>query len=158
VFGLRAQSIERWVIGSAGGSYYDGVNNFEMDFTVGETVITTINNTNNWLTQGFQQPKEPMSWVSIQDYSDDPAQVIIYPNPVIDQININIQNAQAGNYRVMVFDVLGRLLIDENIISGFDGSAKLNLNFNSYATGSYYLRILNEKKIIQTGKIIKVDQ
>jgi hypothetical protein len=155
--GLNAQSVERWVIGSAGGSYYDGVNNFEMDYTVGEVMVTTISNVNNTLTQGFQQPFK-LAWVSVQDYSENPAQVILYPNPVVDQLNLSIQNAKTGEYRVMVFDVLGQLLIDQTVSAGFDGAAQLNLNFRSYATGNYYVRIVHEKKIIETGKIIKIDQ
>jgi hypothetical protein len=157
VLGLQAQSVERWVIGSAGGSYYDGVNNFEMDYTVGEVMVTTISNVNNTLTQGFQQPFK-LEWVSVQDYSENPAQIILYPNPVVDQLNLNIQNAKTGEYRVMVFDVLGQLLIDQNVSAGFDGTAQLNLNFSPYATGNYYVRITHEKKILQTGKIIKIGQ
>jgi hypothetical protein len=158
VLGLRAQSVERWVIGSAGGSYYDVGSNFEMDYTVGEVMVTTMSNVNNTLTQGFQQPKNPLTWVSVQDYSENPALVILYPNPVVDQLNLSIQNAKTGEYHVMVFDVLGQLLMDQTVSAGFDGSAQLNLNFSSYATGSYFVRIIHEKKIIQTGKIIKIGQ
>jgi hypothetical protein len=158
VFGLKAQSVERWVIGSAGGSYYDGVHDFEMDFTVGELMVTTETNVNNTLTQGFQQPQNPLSWVSVQDYSENPSHVILYPNPVIDQLNLSIQNAKSGEYRIMVYDVIGQLLIDNTISAGFDGTARANLDFNSYATGNYYVRIIHEKKTIQTGKIIKIDQ
>jgi hypothetical protein len=154
--GLRAQSIERWVIGAAGGTWYNGTN-FEIDYTVGELAVTTISNTNNTLTQGFQQPKEPLSWVSVQEYSDNPAQIILYPNPVVDQLNISIQNAQTGKYRVMVFDMLGQLLADETTSAGFDGTARLNMGFEPYPTGNYFVRILHEQKIIQTGKIVKVN-
>jgi hypothetical protein len=155
-FGLRAQSIERYVIGSAGGSYYDGINNFEMDYTVGEVAITTIGTT-NILTQGFQQPFK-LTWVAVHEYSDNPAQVIMYPNPIVDQLNISIQNAQSGVYRVMVFNLLGQLLIDQSTSAGFDGAAQLNVDFGRYATGNYFVRIMHEQKIIQTGKIIKINQ
>jgi hypothetical protein len=154
-YGLKAQSIERYVIGSAGGSYYNGVD-FEMDYTVGEVAITTIG-TNNILTQGFQQPFR-LTWVSVQEYANNPAQAIIYPNPVVDQLNISIQNAKTGEYRVVVYDLLGQLLIDKSAVVGFDGIAQLNLDFQQYPTGNYFVRIMNEQKIIQTGKIIKINQ
>jgi hypothetical protein len=155
-FGLRAQSIERYVIGSAGGTYFDGVN-FEMDYTVGEVAITTISNSSNTLTQGFQQPFK-LTWVSVQEISDNPSQVILYPNPIVDQLNISIQNAQTGAYRVMVYDLLGQLLIDQSTGAGFDGTAQLSVDFDRYATGNYFVRIMHEQKIIQTGKVVKINQ
>jgi hypothetical protein len=155
-FGLRAQSIERYVIGSAGGTYFNGID-FEMDYTVGEIAITTISNTSNTLTQGFQQPYG-LTWVAVQEYSDNPSDIILYPNPIVDQLNISIQNAQTGVYRVMIFDVLGQLLVDDKTSAGFDGTAQLNVNFDRYATGNYFVRIMHEQKIIQTGKIVKINQ
>ena len=155
--GLKAQSIERYVISSTGGTYYDNINNFEMDYTVGEVAVTTISNVNNTLTQGFQQPFK-LAWVAVQEYTDNSSSVILYPNPVIDHLNISIENAESGNYRVVIYDVLGQLLTDKNISMGPDGNATLDLNFDRYATGNYFVRILHEQKVIQTGKIIKVNQ
>ena len=154
--GLYAQSIERYVIGSAGGSYYNGVD-FEMDYTVGEVAITTISNTNNTLTQGFQQPYT-LAWVAVQEYSGDPARVILYPNPIVDQLSINIENAQTGTYRIMVFDLLGQLLNDEQVTAGFDNKATIDIDFGRYATGNYFVRIMHDRKIIQTGKVVKIRQ
>jgi hypothetical protein len=154
---LQAQSVERWVIGAAGGSYYDVVNNFQMDFTVGEVAITTISNVNNVLTQGFQQPYT-LAWVSVEEVADDPAQVLFYPNPVTDQLQISVLNGQTGIYRISVFDVLGQLLYDERIEKGFDGTSSLSVNFTSFATGNYFVRVQHDKNIIQTSKILKVNQ
>ena len=51
---LSAQTFERKVISSAGGYYHD--NNITLSYTIGESVISTLNNSGYLLTQGFQQP------------------------------------------------------------------------------------------------------
>lgn len=152
---LHAQSVERHVIATAGGTYYDGVNNFEMDYTVGEVAVTTISTTNNTLTQGFQQPFK-LTLTAVQEYPDSDPQVIVYPNPVIDQLNISIEKPETGVYRVIVYDMLGQLMADKSFIAGSGGTEKLNIDFNPYATGNYFVRIMHEKKVLQTSKIIKI--
>lgn len=52
---VSAQSLSPSVIASAGGSYAS--NQFSLDYTLGETFITTLTASNNILTQGFHQPR-----------------------------------------------------------------------------------------------------
>jgi hypothetical protein len=153
---LQAQSIERYVISSSGGSYYNGIDT-EMDYTAGEIAVTTISNLNNTLTQGFQQPFS-LQWVAVEENAADPSQVFYFPNPVTDELTVSIQNAKNGNYKVMLFDILGQLVCKDNIVAGFDDTAKLNINCLNLTSGNYYIRILHEEKVIHTGKIIKVNQ
>jgi hypothetical protein len=152
----QAQSLERYVISSAGGSYYNGTN-LEMDYTAGEVAVTTLSNANNTLTQGFQQPFK-LEWVAVEENTVNPSQVFYFPNPVADELTVNIQNAQTGNYQVTLFNILGQLVFNEIISAGFNGNAKLNISCINLSTGNYYIRILHEKKVIHTGKIIKINQ
>ena len=41
---IFAQTTERKVVSTSGGTYYDNVNNFELDYTIGEPAIATISN------------------------------------------------------------------------------------------------------------------
>ena len=36
----------------------------------------------------------------------NPATVIFYPNPVVDQLNLSIQNAKTGEYHIMVIEYI----------------------------------------------------
>ena len=53
--GATAQQLSPSVIASAGGSFQS--TEFSLDYTLGETFITTLSNGQNILTQGFHQPQ-----------------------------------------------------------------------------------------------------
>lgn len=153
---VNAQSIERYVISSLGGSYNDGAS-FYMDYTAGEVAVATISNANNFLTQGFQQPFTN-SIVMVEENEDNPYLVLMYPNPVVDQLSIQMSNTGTGQCNIKVLDILGQLLIDKMLTPAQDGSAQTILDFSTFASGNYYIRIVQDTKIIQTGKVIKISQ
>jgi|WetSurMetagenome_2_1015567.scaffolds.fasta_scaffold395372_2 hypothetical protein len=153
---MQAQSIERWAISSSGGSYYDGTS-FEMDYTAGEVIVTTLSNGTNFLTQGFQQPFTN-STVSVPENADENSNIQFYPNPVEDHLVISIQNAKSGVYRYQVYDLLGQLLSDETLTQSSNGDLLIKVDFQKYATGNYFLRLLHDNELINSGKIIKVNQ
>jgi hypothetical protein len=154
--GLFAQSAERYVISTCGGSYFDGINT-AIDYTTGELMITTLSNGSNILTQGFQQPFFN-KFVSVPEVPDNNLQVILFPNPATDHLNITISHASDQHCRVCIYDMLGQLLKDEYSEAGSGGNINMNIDLQSLATGDYFVRIMQNSKIITTQKIIKVDQ
>jgi hypothetical protein len=153
---MQAQSIERWAISSSGGSYYDGTS-FEMDYTAGEVIVTTLSDGNNFLTQGFQQPFTN-STISIPENADENSDIQYYPNPVEDYLSISIQNAKSGVYRYQVYDLLGQLLANETLTQSANGDLVIKVNFQQFATGNYFLRLMHDGELINSGKIIKINQ
>jgi len=154
---LHAQSTERYAIGNAGGSYYNVADNFEMDYTLGEFAVTTLSNSGNTLTQGFQQPFK-FTWVAVPENSNNTSQIIIFPNPVVDQLNISFEKPDKGIYRVIIYDMLGQLITDKSITVGSANTEQLSFDFSPYATGNYFVRIMHETKLVQTAKIVKINQ
>jgi hypothetical protein len=152
---LCAQSIERFVIGSAGGSYNNGMN-LQLDYTIGELAVTTISNGSNHLTQGFQQPFAN-STVSIAENPEDPIQVEIYPNPITDEMNVMISNGNAADYHAMIFDILGQMVSEETSFVGFDGKTRIKFDVKNLATGTYFISVAHDHKIIMTRKVVKVN-
>jgi hypothetical protein len=155
-FGLSAQTLERYVIASAGGSYYDGVN-MQMDFTAGELVITTVSNVSNILTQGFQQPFTN-AVVAIAENQDDPIHVAMFPNPFYDELNIEIGNAKESNYHAQILDILGQLIMEETTSAGFDGKTIMHFDAKNLAPGTYFIRVMHDQKVLLTRKAVKVSQ
>ena len=80
---VQAQSIERFVLGSTGNSV--SFTEVQVDFTMGEAVISTESAGNVRLTQGFQQPDD-LSDVGVSELDSDALK--IYPNPALDHIII----------------------------------------------------------------------
>lgn len=137
-FMADAQSIERSVIGSAGGvSSAGGV---ILTWTVGETVINTASAGSVILTQGFQQPDQGTSAV-------DPirleAGLAVFPNPsngifsvaAVDNSGITVNEISAE-----VRDGAGKLVFSQTGIDLSSGSNQLDL---SRLPGGFYSLSLN---------------
>jgi hypothetical protein len=153
---LFSQSVERYVISSFGGSYFGG-STINVDFTAGESAITTLSNGSHILTQGFQQPFI-FSVVNVAENSADPIHIIIYPNPVYDHVNIDLKNGAHAQYTVQVFDILGQLIMSEQADAGFDGTFRARFDLRKLATGNYFVRVLQGEMNLLTQKILKVTQ
>ncbi|MEQ8323083.1 MAG: T9SS type A sorting domain-containing protein, partial [Vicingaceae bacterium] len=64
----------------------------------------------------------------------------IYPNPVNDQLFI--EGLEKGNTEILLFNMYGQLVMEQNIISG--GNVKMNIS--SQASGIYKILITNNER------------
>lgn len=71
----------------------------------------------------------------------------VYPNPATDQALIEIPEDLPANSRILVYDVLGQLLLNENITSTL-----MNIDVRSYQKGLY--KIVLTGGMTYTGKLI----
>lgn len=158
VLALRmfGQSAERYVISPCGGSYYSG-SSLAIDYTSGELAISTVGSLSNILTQGFQQPFFN-KYVSVPEVQDNNLQVSVYPNPVVDRLGIMIRNAPDQNCRVFIYDMLGQLMKDVSSNASYGGTINIDIDLNNIPTGNYFVRVIQNKKILTTQKIIKIKQ
>lgn len=67
IYTMHAQTITPYVINSAGGSgtVSSGGNNYDVYYNIGEPCVTTLQNTDNMITQGFLQPFGKSSSVQV---------------------------------------------------------------------------------------------
>jgi len=61
-------------------------------------------------------PVAAMNTTSITDYQQ-PANILIYPNPATDFINITLNNSDKKNSTIKIIDATGKLLVSENTTS-----------------------------------------
>ena len=119
-----------------------------LSYTIGEVISVFGSDSTNILTQGFQQPYR-ISATLIEDVELD-FQVNIYPNPAVEQLNIELENYQTG-YTYQLYDVSGKLLIKKAI-----ESKKIIISFQQYSTGVYFLLLMEEEsKKLKTYKVQK---
>ena len=79
---------------------------------------------------------------------------MVYPNPVNDYLNIELEIAQQGQYIFEVFDNIGRPVIRE--VRYFEpGTQKLHLDMNHHSPGVYILSVKSNKGSIGVKKILK---
>jgi hypothetical protein len=134
-----SQTLSPEVISSCGTSMTDGTTTLE--WTLGETVTATLDNTQNMLSQGFHQTNVIVTSISNIFVSG----LTVFPNPTINIVNVQFSTDQK-NTVVELFSVEGKLLEKHTVNSKY-----LELNLSNYSAGSYFLRVNNS----DTHKLLK---
>ena len=95
------------------------------------------------------------STTELFESTEDITNVLVYPNPFKDQINIKLDLQQAGDISINLFDINGKLLITQNQTNIGIGEHLFNLN-NSVPlpSGMYFLRVATENSVI-TKKLVR---
>ena len=119
----------------------------EVSWTIGETVVATVGNANNTLTQGFHQSK--LTVTAINDIRVSDIEIKVYPNPTSDFVTVHFSKVtEKPTY--LLFDLSGRLLEQKNI-----ESTDVKIDMTNFAGGSYILKLNSGQQPLQSFKIIK---
>lgn len=130
-----AQSIERQVIASGGGSFSGSV---LVDWTIGETVVATATTGSVILTQGFQQPPS----ASLNTKTPDAAGIKAWPNPSPGMVTLSWEQ-MPGDAAIQLYNATGALVYSGNWRAG----EQLNLDLGAYMPGVYSLRMVSGDKV-----------
>lgn len=78
-------------------------------------------------------------------------QVHVFPNPTVDIINVSLNRALTENAKIQIFDLSGKLHIEDS----FDSIPnQLKFNVNTLPSGKYFVRVGN-KSIVGMGSFVK---
>lgn len=87
--------------------------------------------------------------VDVDEYTND-TQILLYPNPTAQYLNINFKDAVVSVAKVQLYDNLGRCLQTIPV----DGT-QLQIECNSFAAGTYFVKFTNENgKVMDTRKVV----
>jgi hypothetical protein len=75
----------------------------------------------------------------VNTYNILKSSINIYPNPASSYLNISLENADINSFILNIFDILGNLIISENITNY---SGIYTLNISSIENGTYILNII----------------
>jgi len=146
----NAQSVTPIVMSNDGG-FFDSPQG-SVAWTVGEPISETYSQGVNITTMGFHQAEIVEIKTLISKYGKDQS-ILVFPNPVKDDVNISFKGIDDGTYALELVDALGKLLYQSNAnISGTADNVKINVT--NYAAGTYFLKI-NGKDFNKTVKINK---
>ncbi|MFA7275146.1 MAG: T9SS type A sorting domain-containing protein [Crocinitomicaceae bacterium] len=138
-FSVSAQE----VVSSQGGSYSNA--NGNVDFTIGEVIINTGTDGQNYITQGFHQTN--WNFLGLEDFA--PSYVAtIFPNPTEDILNIRASIFENVTYSL--YDATGKLVL-QNILVG----SETPIQVSHIAPGSYSLTLNSAAQTLKTFKLIK---
>lgn len=146
---VMAQSKDREVVGSAGRSAIAG--DVQIEYTVGEAVVTSIDNGELLLTQGFHQPR----LVALPQGLNFPY-VTMYPNPVAGNTYIEFSLDAPARLQIIVTNMAGQLIYSE-IVSYSNGQVQYMLRSQTFTAAAYLVTISNlNNNTIVTKKLVKV--
>lgn len=135
------------VVASAGG--YATAGQVSVSWTLGETVVPTQQNGDVILTNGFQQQ---IIISTLERNLKLEVEVLVYPNPAADVLNIRFGSPLADRIDIIVLDQSGRLVKSDFA----EASVSLKeLNLQDLASGIYYLKLV-KGKISNVYKVVKL--
>lgn len=140
---LQAQEA---TVASGGGASGNGGT---VTYSVGQILNETISASDGTITQGVQQPYEFFSF-GIREDQKMSFQCSVHPNPSTDIIEIEIENFKPCDMNYKLYDMEGKILI-EDFITGKETS----FSMKKLMPATYLLRISKDNQELTTIKIIK---
>lgn len=126
---ISAQVFSPEVIASAGTTLSSPT--IQMDFTIGEVVISTLSGSGNVLTQGFHQPKINIS--EVENFTDA-FNFHVYPNPT--EQFVTIESSSEDEMRVYLYDEHGKTIQVSGVFS-----QKVTMDVELLSAGPYFMLI-----------------
>ncbi|MBL7924299.1 MAG: T9SS type A sorting domain-containing protein [Bacteroidia bacterium] len=77
-----------------------------------------------------------------------------YPNPASDLLNIQFESASDENYRIMLYDLTGRM-VQEQMITAVEGVNTLQWSLSGYPAGVYLLAVQGREGLSQVKIVVE---
>ncbi len=110
------------------------------------------------LTSSFGQTYSGASWsdnnVGIENYSNLITSCSLYPNPVSNNLNIDLSLVKNQDLEINIINSIGQTINKSGLIKGNIGDNSINLNLENLPEGIYLALISSEGKNILTQRII----
>lgn len=131
-----------------GGEAYG--NNGVVSYSIGQTVYTSQIGTNGSVSQGVQQAFEISQVLGLEEASGINLLMSVYPNPVADNLTLQVENYPLEQLTYSFYDSNGRILEEKAVLS-----IQTNINVNGLPSSIYFLKVKSKNREIKNFKIIK---
>jgi hypothetical protein len=106
------QTLQNEVIGSSGATY--ALDNIEISWTLGESIIESYQSGNIFISQGFHQPV--FKFLEIHEREQPPFLAHIFPNPTNRFIQIELSGiSETEKFKLILSDMMGKVLLNQII-------------------------------------------
>lgn len=129
---LDDQKINKFIVGGFGNITLD-INNINV--TEGKVDVYFEDRYLNPLSKQFTASNVTRVDKIIQDNP-----LILYPNPAVSEINLRMENASSGVYRVSIIDLNGREIVS-NDFTNHSGEIEYRMGLESLKPGNYIYRV-----------------
>jgi len=149
IWRLNAQVLYPDVMSCFGGSAQNAT--VQLTWTSGEPLYETVSNNSGILTQGFNQVLYITT--DIFDLSTETGYILkAYPNPTQNIVNISMISDKSTKLNLKVLDLQGKTIFTLKTENNLE-----QIDFSNFSSGIYFLNISDNKQIIKTFKIIKIN-
>lgn len=148
VWKLNAQVLYPEVMSCFGGTAQNST--VQLTWTAGEPLYETVSNNSGILTQGFNQVVYITTFTEIKEVSG--FTINAYPNPVQSIVNISLIAEKHTKFNLKVVDLQGNTIYNIKTANDFE-----QIDVSNFTAGVYFLNISDNKQIIKTFKIIKIN-
>ena len=119
-----------------------------VSYSIGQVLYSANASSGGKVTQGVQQPYE-IYVLSGLDEKDIELSVAVYPNPVTSVLNLKTSQ-QARNISIHLYDVKGKLLLDEKI-----NNTDHSISMENFPPSAYFIKVYSGTKELKVFKLIK---
>jgi len=119
-------------------------------YSVGQVVYKNQIGSTGSMGVGVQQPFEVSEVLGVDDFSEINLNLLAFPNPTTDFLNLTVANLDYKNLSYQLYDLNGRLLAHKKLVNN---SSKITMK--QLPSAVYYLKIMNNLKPVRIFKIIK---
>jgi|GEM_PF-1896499 len=130
-------------------SKYTALLAVEPGMLIGDTIALPVDNPNNPGTDIDDENN------GIQD---DEMWCKVFPNPVSDKVNFNLNFSDNKRITIEIFNVLNQKFELISDIQMYAGSNTYTCDISHFPAGTYFYRIITEDDILFTGKIVVITQ
>jgi len=148
---IYAQMLTPKVVVSGGNFTSNG--GYSISSTVGESMVQTFSSSGFYLTQGFQQPSLFIG--NKREENNSGTCIEAYPNPVKDQLILEIVAGEINEFFVEIYTLTG-LKLQTHLLKNLLSATNIKkLDFSGYAKGTYIVHIFCPDKQINRVFIIE---
>lgn len=143
-FNLNAQDN----INSTGGN----INSIDgsVSFSIGQLFYSVNSSSDGSVIEGVQQPYEISVVSGVNDLKDVDLNLVVYPNPASDELNVKIKNYKNEILSYQLLDLNGRIVLGSKI----EGE-ETHIQVRTIVPSTYILKIINNKGETKTFKVVK---
>lgn len=146
-----AQTADRQVIGSTGGSYSGA--SMQTEYTTGEVVTSSGLSGSFTVNQGFHQ--NPKNGTGIKE-KNLPVNFSLFPNPARDRISLSLSTKEAFQLKISLTNVTGQTVFADEKAATASNNYKRDISLAELSAGVYFINLYDDKNgLLKSIKFIK---
>lgn len=151
-FGVSAQSLDNWVLGSGGASSVS--EGMQLSWTLGETNVASVKKNKRLFTEGFHQSYIEVREAILFQPAINNVKIQVFPNPAADHVQLDFGDKLPRDFELRLLDLNGKLLHFQE----YQSSITATLNLGDFPPALYLISIQIVDQMLsqpQTFQIIK---